>query len=1378
MVAGGLTAGEAIICVFIAHLLGGITIVINSRFGAVYHIGYPVYQRMSFGPFGSFFPILVRCAIGAVWVGVQLYQGGEFTSVILRCIFGHRWADIPNTIPLKSDITTVNLAATLIFTAVTFPLLFMKVHKTRWLWTIKAFVLPPAVIGLFIYTQVMSSGGDGHNFKTVKHYKGATLAWTMLKFVNSATSVPIINTGVACLGIFATSAVIPFGADMTALAPRILDINRGQALSYVIGLCVCPWYILTSATSFITFLGGYSIFLGPIVGVSGADYFYRRGNVHVPSLYTASKSGHYFYNYGTNWRAFTAFCLGCVPTIPGFAGTFGHKMPIGFIHLFYIGWLYSIVSSALLYWVLLGVTSAVHASAGSQCNATLGVGKAAASDPYWYEGMAHLGGSAYSTYSNYTVYRNVKDYGAAGDGVTDDTSAIQAAIADGDRCGLGCSSSTTTPAVVYFPTGNYLISKPILSYYYTTLLGDAKNRPTVTMASSFHNTGTGFDCAFDADPYIPGGNGANYWQNQNNFFRSIRNFIIDTTAVPHTTVAIGIHWQVAQATSLQDITVKMSAQQGTQHIGIYMENGSGGFMSDIDTHGGLHGYSLGNQQFTFTSLSATGAVNGIYGNNNWGMTFMSTTITDCTNAFYLRTGGDRASPTDGANYILDSIVTNTTNFVLTTTNQASPTATLAGSIVIDHATLSGVTNSVVATDGSVALGGGANIDLWMQGSIYNTEGTRTYSAGTAPAYVKPPGLVTVAGNVYTKSMPQYETYSPSQFISVKASGAKGDGFTDDTAAVQAVFDKYAGCKIIYFDAGTYLLTKTIHIPVGSTVVGEYFPVLLAYGPMFTNESNPTPFIEVGKPGDVGNVEISNMMFSSVGGSSGAIMMEWNVAASHAGAAGLWNTHFRLGGAAGTDIGVTQCSSKDAATDGSCNAAYLALHVTPGSSGMFENVWVWAADHDLDDQAQTQINAYSARGVLIESTSPTWFIGTASEHHTIYQYNLNNASDVFIGLAQTETPYYQPTPAVPSPFMGGNESIGDPTFPADLTSSWALYIQNSNDVLIGGAGFYSFFASYSQTCITDYSCQTQMVNVDSASTNIRMYNLNTVGATHQLSVGQVGIIQAKDNSNGFQNTATFWESKTRNGQAPAAYNPKANAQRLQIERGLTTLPDTKHLRRQHGKKEYHPLSLEYLWLKLVALLLRATVAWTYRSEIPNQRALIPAGVSVSRVNVPSRDKGRSIDVDVYSRETMGASGPRAVHLNFHGSGFVVPWLGSDTAFCARVAAEADVVVLDCDYRKAPEAPFPAAHNVTHDVFAYLLSQPTSFDPTRITASGFSAGASLALTLATTLPPSSLAGVISFYGNMTPRKTEWSSLPPLATSSTNLFFSPVSILEIRD
>ncbi len=49
------------------------------------------------------------------------------------------------------------------------------------------------------------------------------------------------------------------------------------------------------------------------------------------------------------------------------------------------------------------------------------------------------------------IFRNVLYYGAYGDGVHDDTAAINFALSDG--CGDGCSGSTTRGAVVYLPPG-------------------------------------------------------------------------------------------------------------------------------------------------------------------------------------------------------------------------------------------------------------------------------------------------------------------------------------------------------------------------------------------------------------------------------------------------------------------------------------------------------------------------------------------------------------------------------------------------------------------------------------------------------------------------------------------------------------------------------------------------------------------------------------------------------------------------------------------------------------------------------------------------------------------------------------------------------------
>ncbi|KZO98353.1 glycoside hydrolase family 55 protein [Calocera viscosa TUFC12733] len=764
--------------------------------------------------------------------------------------------------------------------------------------------------------------------------------------------------------------------------------------------------------------------------------------------------------------------------------------------------------------VIVPLLAAVNAvwGLGSSCSAPMTGGTAAPGDPYWMQTIQHQGTSPYnSNASTYQVYRNVKDFGAVGDGVTDDTAAINAAISTGNRCGDGCASSTTAPALVFFPSGTYLISAPIISYYYTEMVGDARNMPTLLASPSFNGA-----AVIDADPYTAYGQ---WYVNQNNFFRSIRNFVIDLTQTPATASSIAIHWQVSQATSLVNVVVNMSTASDTNHQGIFMENGSGGFMSDLIFNGGKTGISVGNQQFTVRNITVNNAQIGIVANWNWGWTFQGVTINNCQIGMQIATGGTSSATTAvGGEVIIDAQVYNTPTFINTTTAQRT---SLGGSIVLSNIFLSNVSEAVADPMGTVLAGGTTTISLWAQGNVYTgTSGAPHYQQASLTPPNKPAALLDSTGKIYARSRPQYPDYAPSQFQSVKSMGAMGDGVTDDTAAIQATIDQYAGCKIIYFDAGTYYVTNTIQIPADTIVVGEVWSVIMGGGATFSDEANPVPVVQVGTVGSSGVLEITDIVFSTRGPAPGAIIVEWNVGQTTQGSAGAWDTHVRVGGFDGTNLQYATCPSTSTNTTyAACQAAYLDVHITGAASAYLENFWMWTADHDLDTPGNGQLNIFNARGLLIESlTGPVWLIGTASEHHELYQYSIVNSSNVYGGLMQTETAYYQPTPAAGAPFAPNSLYYDPTTYPSG--SGWSLYIQDSVDVLVFGAGFYSFFNDYNTSCEASYTCNAQIVNVVN-SYPVSIYGLATVATTYQLSVNGNATVAASNDHDGFQDTMTAW-----------------------------------------------------------------------------------------------------------------------------------------------------------------------------------------------------------------------------------------------------------------
>ncbi|KAA8650192.1 uncharacterized protein ATNIH1004_002873 [Aspergillus tanneri] len=746
---------------------------------------------------------------------------------------------------------------------------------------------------------------------------------------------------------------------------------------------------------------------------------------------------------------------------------------------------------------------------------------------FWMANMQQRGISPFAP-DGYPIWRNVKDYGAKGDGVTDDTAAINKAISHGNRCGADCGSSTVYPAVVFFPPGTYLVSSSIIQYYNTQFLGDPTDYPTILAAASFVGLGV-----ITSDVYV--GDQEEWYINQNNFLRHIRNFKIDITRTDPSAYVCAIHWQVAQGTTLENIDFYMSQADGNTQQGIYMENGSGGFMSNLTFVGGNFGAYLGNQQFTTSQLVFVNCKTALQVHWDWAWTMQDVVIESCGTGITIvgGAGGPLGTYQGVGSYILvDALIANTATGILTSLYSENSTA-----LLLQNVGFFNVKDAIRAdkrTDPLLAGGNEVMVDSWGFGMYADDTGIHFAQQTKLPVIPRQEALmgstsyVPGTNNYFTRRRPQYASLDGSEVFDVRAYGAKGDGKTDDTAVLNSILSAAANMSaIVYFPYGVYVIKDTLHVPLGSRIVGQVWPQIMATGSKFQDMENPRVAVEVGKKGDVGIIEIQNMMFTVSGPTAGAILMQWNIHESTKGSAALWDCHFRVGGATGSSLQAKDCPKQASSVKESCIAASALLYIPKSASAYMENVWAWTADHDLDIKSQDQLDVFVARGFLIESHGPTWLYGTASEHNVLYQYQLSGAQNVVMGMIQTESPYFQPSPPAPQPF---GRSLGkfanDPDFSnckaGDKTcaSSWAVRIIDSKSIHILGAGLYSFFNSYSQDCLDTENCQQRAFQVEQSS-DIWLVNLVTKAIVESISpVGEIAL-WAKDTRNGFTSSLLGW-----------------------------------------------------------------------------------------------------------------------------------------------------------------------------------------------------------------------------------------------------------------
>jgi glucan 1,3-beta-glucosidase len=248
-----------------------------------------------------------------------------------------------------------------------------------------------------------------------------------------------------------------------------------------------------------------------------------------------------------------------------------------------------------------------------------------------------------------------------------------------------------------------------------------------------------------------------------------------------------------------------------------------------------------------------------------------------------------------------------------------------------------------------------------------------------------------------------------------------------------------------------------------------------------------------------------------------------MAGNHPGDVGIWNSHFRVGGAAGSKVKTVCSTSPDR-----CMAAWGLLHLTSTSSAYIENMWGWTADHDLDggpDSVRDAPIIATGRGALIEATKGTWMVGTGMEHNTLYQYNFYTAANVCSIFQQSETPYWQGpgdnAPAhglAPAPWTNYLQP-SDPTFnncgpeDAHCRMSWFELISGSKGIFLYGGCVWVFFNGGVGHGCQGGLCQRNAIDI-SKSTGTYLYGTNVKDIQAMIISDEVEVSLTSDNRGGW------------------------------------------------------------------------------------------------------------------------------------------------------------------------------------------------------------------------------------------------------------------------
>lgn len=433
---------------------------------------------------------------------------------------------------------------------------------------------------------------------------------------------------------------------------------------------------------------------------------------------------------------------------------------------------------------------------------------------------------------------NVKlaPYNAVGDGLTDDTVAIQKAI----------SQNT---GIIYFPSGTYKVSNSLVFKNvsgqwacFRTLQGESRNGAIIKLVDNC----TGFTSSTTPKAVIYTAS-QNPWDTSigsgdQAFMNSICNLTVDVGS--GNAGAVGIDYVASNQGTVRDVLVKSSDPLMAGKYGIYAMRPACGpcLIQNVEIRGFETGLRSGGCLLVMTAENLT-----ISGQLSSGILNSDMTLT-------LR----RVTSTNSVPAIMDS----------TTSSYG-----YASFIVLDEAELLGgsASNYAINVGGNVLLR-----DIHTSG--YKVAALRSKGTDIAGPhyreYASPASQCLSSTTLSSLRLPVEETPVSWDTIMGNWVSAGTPNGTDDTATIQSAIDNAPIGSTLYFPHGTYKVSSTITLRNNiRQVVGMMSQFQVASVHTFTNSAVPKPVFRIETPASTLSATLIENLWVRMSGVVGAVAFE-------------------------------------------------------------------------------------------------------------------------------------------------------------------------------------------------------------------------------------------------------------------------------------------------------------------------------------------------------------------------------------------------------------------------------------------------------------------------------------------------------------------------